>query len=66
MAHKNNKKNRRRAAFYRISKFDYEAREKLAEGQPPPKETPTKEDKVVEYSSGNEQTEAWIPKITIV
>ena len=32
MARKNNKKNRRRAAFYRINKFDYEVREKLVEG----------------------------------
>ncbi len=32
MARKNNKKNRRRAAFYRISKFDYEVKERLAEG----------------------------------
>ena len=35
MAYKNNKKNRRRAAFYKISKFDYEGRKKLAEGQLP-------------------------------
>ena len=34
MARKNNKRNRRRAAFYRISKFDYEAREKLVEEHP--------------------------------
>ncbi len=45
MARKNNKKNRRRAAFYRISKFDYEARENLVKGQPSPKEIPTEEDK---------------------
>ncbi len=32
MAHKNNKKNRRKAAFYRINKFDYKARENLAKG----------------------------------
>ncbi len=32
MTRKNNKKNRRRAAFYGISKFNYKAREKLAEG----------------------------------
>jgi len=31
MACKNNKKNKRRAAFYGISKFDYEVRERLAE-----------------------------------
>ena len=39
MARKNNKKNRRRAAFYRISKFDYEARENLIKGQLSSKET---------------------------
>jgi len=33
MAHKNNKRNRRRMAYYYINKFDYEIREKLAEGQ---------------------------------
>ena len=43
MAHKNNKKNKRKAAFYRISKFDYEAREKLLEEQLLSKKTPTKE-----------------------
>jgi len=32
MARKNNKKNRKRAAFYGISKFNYEVREKLTEG----------------------------------
>ena len=31
MARKNNKRNRRRVAFYRISKFNYKAREKLVE-----------------------------------
>src|SRR6266542_2340828 len=39
MMHKNNKKNRRRAAFYRINKFDYEVKKKLAEGHPLMKET---------------------------
>ena len=39
MARKNNKKNRRRAAYYHINKFDYKTREKLTEGQLPPKET---------------------------
>ena len=58
MARKNNKKNRRRAAFYGINKFDYEARENLAKGYPPPEETPTEKDKEVESSSGNERTEA--------
>jgi len=54
MAHKNNKKNRRRAAFYRISKFDYEVREKLVEEQLLlPKDILTKE-KVVKSSSRNE------------
>ncbi len=49
-----NNKNRRRAAFYRISKFDYKARKKLAEGQPLSllKETPIKE-KAVESSPKN-------------
>jgi len=53
MTHKNNKRNRRRAAFYRISKFDYEAREKLVEGQPSlPKKT-LMEEKAVEHSLEN-------------
>ncbi len=52
MARKNNKKNRRRAAFYEISKFDYKAREKLAEGQLPLKEILI-EEKAVEYSPRN-------------
>ncbi len=52
----NNKRNRRRVAFYGISKFNYEARKKLAEGQLPPKETQEKE-KVVEHSSENTWTE---------
>ncbi len=56
MTCKNNKKNRRRAAFYGISKFDYKAREKLTKGQLLPKKTPT-EEKVVEHSSGNAWTE---------
>ncbi len=55
MARKNNKRNRRRMVFYGISKFNYEARKKLAEGQPPSKKTLI-EKKVVEYSSEN----AWI------
>ncbi len=55
MACKNNKKNRRRAAFYGISKFDYEVRKKLAKGQPLSKEILT-EEKTVEYSSGNAWT----------
>ena len=38
MAHKNNKKNRRKVAFYRINKFDYKVKEKLAEEQPLSKE----------------------------
>ncbi len=67
MARKNNKRNRRRAAFYGINPFDYEAREKLAAGQPPPpEETPKKEEDVVKPSPGNEWTEAWAPKITVV
>ncbi len=56
MARKNNKKNRRRATFYRINKFDYEIREKLVEGQLPPKET-TEETKIVKSSLENVWTE---------
>ncbi len=56
MTCKNNKKNRRRAVFYRISKFNYEVRENLTKGQLPLKKTVTEEDKVVEYSPGNEWT----------
>ncbi len=66
MARKNNKKNKRRAAFYGINKFDYEVREKLAKEQLPPVEAPTEKDKEVESSSGNERTEAWKPKIAVV
>ncbi len=58
MACKNNKRNRRRAAFYEINKFDYEARENLAKGHPPLVEAPTEKEKEVEPSSGNEWTEA--------
>ncbi len=65
MAYKNNKKNKRKVVFYRISKFDYETREKLAEEQPPPKETLI-EEKAVEYSPGNAWTEVQDAKITIV
>ena len=54
MACKNNKKNRRRAAFYEINLFDYETSEKLAAGQPPPEETPKKEETIVKYSLENE------------
>jgi len=49
---KNNKKNRRRAAFHGINLFDYEVKERLAAGQPPPQETP-KEETVVKLSPGN-------------
>ena len=58
MAQKNNKRNRRRAAFYGINPFDYEAREKLAAGQPPVEKMPKKEEEVVKSSPGNERTEA--------
>ena len=58
MACKNNKKNRRRAIFYRINKFDYEAKENLAKGYPPPVEAPTEKDKEVEPSPRNEWIEA--------
>ena len=54
MTRKNNKKNRRRVAFYGINKFDYEVRENLAKGHPPPEETSIEKDKEVESSSGNE------------
>ncbi len=54
MACKNNRKNRRRAAFYEINKFDYKTREKLAEGQPSLKETLEEERVVVKVSSRNE------------
>ena len=53
MAWKNNKKNRRRAAFYGINKFDYKVREKLVAGQILPKEMLT-EDKIVKPSSEND------------
>ncbi len=66
MACKNNKKNRRRAAFYGISKFDYEARENLAKKQSLLKETSMEKDNEVESSSENAWTEAWTLKITIV
>ena len=57
MARKNNKRNRRRAAFYGINPFDYEAREKLAVGQPLVEETSKKEEVVVKPSPVNEWTE---------
>ena len=68
MARKNNKRNRRRAAFYGINPFDYEVREKLAAGQPPlPEEMSKREEEViVKPSPVNEWTEAWAPKITVV
>ncbi len=66
MARKNNKRNRRRAAFYGINKFDYEVRENLAKRHPSPEEALTEKDKEVESSPRNAWTEAWTPKITIV
>ena len=66
MAYKNNKKNRRRAAFYGINKFDYEARENLTKGYPPIVEAPTEKDKEIESSPENAWTEVWAPKITVV
>ncbi len=66
MARKNNKRNRRRVAFYGINKFDYEARENLVKGHLPPVEAPTEKDKKVEPSPGNKRTEAWKLKITEV
>jgi len=66
MARKNNKKNCRRAAYYHINKFDYEAREKLAEGQLLPKETYTDEKvKVVELRPDYIWNEFWAPTITV-
>ena len=58
MACKNNKKNRRRAAFYGINKFDYEAKENLMKGYPPSKENPYRKNKEVQPSPRNEGTEA--------
>ncbi len=66
MACKNNKRNKRRAAFYGINKFDYKARENLVKGHSPPEETLTEKNKEVESSPGNKWTEAWKPKITVV
>ncbi len=66
MTCKNNKRNRRKAAFYGINKFDYKARENLAKRQPSLKETLTDKDKEVESSPENAWTEAWVSKITIV
>ena len=52
MARKNNHRNRRRAAYYHINKFDYNVREKMTEGQPPSKETYSKKKaKVVKLRS---------------
>ncbi len=66
MARKN-RRNRRRAAFYGINPFDYEAREKLAAGQAPPLvEETSKKEEVVKPSPANEWTEVWAPKITVV
>jgi len=56
MAHKNNKKNRKRVAFYEINKFDYEAKEKLVEGQLSSKKT-LAEKKGVEKNLENAWTE---------
>ncbi len=66
MTCKNNKKNRRKAAFYRISKFDYKGRENLAKGQLSPKETPIEEEKKVKSNPGNVWTEVQDVKITII
>ena len=66
MARKNNKRNRRRAAYYHINKFDYEAKEKLAEGKPSSKETYSNEKvKVVELRPDYTWNEFWAPTITI-
>ena len=58
MARKNNKRNRKRAAFYEINKFDYKARENLVKRHPLPKETPIEKGKENESSPGNEWIEA--------
>ena len=52
MACKNNKKNRRRAAFYGINQFDYEARKNLAKGQLPPKETLVRKSNLIQEIHG--------------
>ncbi len=66
MAHKNNKRNRRRTAYYHINKFDYEAREKLVEGQPSPKETYTSEKaKEVKLRPDYTWNEFWASTITV-
>ncbi len=60
MARKNNHRNCRRAAYYYINKFDYEAREKLAEGQLSPKEMYSdKKAKVVELRPDYTWNEFW-------
>jgi len=64
MARKKNLRNRRRAAFYDVNLFDYDARKRLAEGQPSPQEIP--KEIIVKPNSRNEWTEAWTLKITIV
>ncbi len=56
MARKNNKRNRRKAAFYGINKFDYEARENLTKEHTPLAETPIEKEKEVEPSPGNKWT----------
>ncbi len=65
MTCKNNKRNRRRAAFYGINPFDYKTREKLIAGQLSPKEI-LKEETIVKPNPENEWTETWISKITII
>ncbi len=66
IARKNNKKNRRRVAFYGISKFDYKVRENLAKRQLSLKETSSEEEKKVESSLRNAWTEVWGVKITTI
>ncbi len=66
MARKNNKKNRRKATFYGINKFDYEAREKLVEGQLLPKEIYTDDKaKLVEYRPDYQQTKVQASTIIV-
>src|SRR6266540_1086523 len=66
MARKINKRNRRRVAYYYINKYDYEAREKLTEDQPPSKETYSDEKaKVVKLRPEYTWNEFWAPTITV-
>ncbi len=66
MAWKNNRRNCKKAAYYHINQFDYEAREKLAEGQPLPKKIySSKKVKVVELRPDYTWNKFWILIITV-